>query len=257
MSDSQRSIPLETKRTPYVKGARFLVIPADLASHFEPCLAHVDSFDGYQAWIKPLHETQKLPKQEEVFLIEFQGDYVLTHRTRIVKRKARRGLVDPPSLTEAERSQLSPFTGRQDYRVNVKIPIQVRPGKLSETRPPTRHTGMVTPRKGTDSTETKSEVRNAHMVDLSRGGLGFIANASHKYEEGETLRIQAISWEYPVSIEGVVRRVSFHGNDKRVALLFPEEMTDEQRETLSAFVIQVQRREALSRPLPSTTEEPN
>lgn len=236
MSDSQRSIPLRTKRTPYVKGARFLVIPADLSSQFEPCLVAVDTFDGYQAWLKPLHESQQLPEQEEVFLIEFQGDYVLTHRTRIVQRKAPRGLVAPPSLTDAERSQLSPFTGRQDYRVNVKIPIQVRLGGNSQVHSP---------------------VRNAQMVDLSRGGLGFVASASQKYKEGQVLRIQAISWEYPVSIEGTVKRVSYHGEDKRVALLFPEEMNDDQRATLSAFVIQVQRREALSRPLPNTREESN
>lgn len=65
------------------------------------------------------------------------------------------------------------------------------------------------------------------------------------------MNIQLISWEYPVNIEAEITRASDEGDQQRLALKFPDDMTITQREMLSAFILQVQRRDALSRSLPS------
>ncbi|MCA9778572.1 MAG: PilZ domain-containing protein [Candidatus Eremiobacteraeota bacterium] len=231
MSRSKKdSIPLETDQTPYEKGVQFLVIPADLNVNFTPCTAKVSALDGYSAWLS-LTDKKKaaFPKQEEVLLIEFRGRYVYSHRSRITQRRDGKVLVAAPALTEKEESQLAPSTGRHDYRVQVDVPIQIR---FLEEKP-------------------GSLLRTGKLVDLSRGGMSFFTRDTNPYESNDQINLQVVSWEYPVNIDAEVTRVRPQDDGQVVAVRFSDKMSVRQREMVSAFIIQVQRRDALSRDLPS------
>lgn len=228
-SSKKKAISLHTADTPYVKGARFLVIPADLNQNFTPCSGQVDSLDGYSAWLSPTDQNLGFPPDEELLLIEFQDQYVLTHRTRADDRRDGRILVAAPSLTEKEESQLAPSTGRHDYRVQVSVPIQVR---YLEERP-----GAI--------------LRTGQLSDLSRGGMSFYSLEAEAYSEGDEINLQVVSWEYPVNIDAVVTRVRPFEEGQTVAVKFRDQLSVRQREMVSAFIIQVQRRDALARSLPT------
>jgi len=206
-----------------------LVIPADLNQNFTPVTCQVDALNGYDAWLSSLHECLDFPNDEEVMLIEFRDQYVFTHRSRVLERSQSKVLVSAPSLTEKEESQLAPSTGRHDYRVRVNVPIQVRfldekPGSL---------------------------LKMGELVDLSRGGVSFSTADMTPYKLGDEINLQVVSWEYPVNIDAVVTRVIEEEESQTVAVRFVDRMNVRQREMVSAFIIQVQRRDALSRSLPT------
>lgn len=228
-TSKRRIIPLKTFDSPYVKGVRFLVIPADLNSEVIPVSATVEALDGYSAWLKSESDSVDFSDQEELLLIEFRARYVYTHRVRVKSRHDGKVLVGPPTLTEKEKTQLAPSTGRYDYRVEVDVPIQVRyldagPGSL---------------------------LRTGRLRDLSRGGMSFVTRDPHPYHEGERINLQVVSWEYPVNVNAEINRVRVLEDGQQVAVKFQEEMAVRQREMVSGFIIQVQRRDALSRSLPS------
>lgn len=227
-TQKKKSISLHIKDTPYVKEARFLVIPADLNQNFTPCSAKVDALSGYQAWLSPTQESIGFPLDEELLLIEFQDQFVLTHRTRVAQRQGDKVLVEAPSLTEKEESQLAPTTGRHDYRVKVNVPIQVR---FHQEKPGT-------------------PLKMGQLCDLSRGGMSFESQDSAVYREGDLVNLQVVSWEYPVNIDAQVSRVTANPDSQTVAVRFVDGMNVRQREMVSAFIIQVQRKDALSRDLP-------
>ena len=230
VSDQQKkSISLHTADSPYVKDARFLIIPADLHQDFTPCSGSVDRLDGYSAWLKPNMPSIPFPPDEELLLIEFRDQYVFTHRTRVTERQDGCILVAAPSLTEQEESQLAPTTGRHDYRVKVDVPIQIR--YLNE-------------KPGTP-------LKTGQLLDLSRGGMSFHSRDTEDYEEGAELNLQVVSWEYPVNIDAEISRVKSTDDGLIVAVKFKNAMSVRQREMVSAFILQVQRRDALSRSLPS------
>lgn len=229
MSDKdKKSISLQATDNVYKKGTSFLVIPADLHKNFTPCSAVVESLDGYSAWLKA-EVGGGFPPEEELLLIEFREHHVVTHRTRVAGRQSGKILVKKPSLTEKEESQLAPSTGRHDYRVKVDVPIQVR--YLNE-------------KPGTP-------LRTGQLLDLSRGGMSFHSRDTEDYKSGDQLNLQVVSWEYPVNIDAVISRVKPTDDGVIVAVRFLDAMSVRQREMVSGFIIQVQRRDALSRSLPS------
>lgn len=237
--DRRKSIPLTSPPTAYKLGARYLVIPQDLSRDFALCNAKVDSLDGYGAWISPL-EDHVLPEDEALLLVEFEGEWVLTHHCKVVRREAKRVLVGASCQTDRERSQLAPTTGRHDYRIRVNLPVRIR--------------------SQGDQEDADQGPKLARLVDLSRGGMALLTPASQTYTVGETITVRVVSWDHAVHIDAVVHRVGDYDEDgkQKIALRFPEEMSLRQRESVSTFIIQVQRRDALSRALPSdfVDEEP-
>jgi hypothetical protein len=232
VKDRRKSIPLSPPPSSYRINGRYLIIPQDLTKDFNLCNAQVESLDGYGAWLRPL-EDHTFPEDECLFLIEFQDEWVLTHHTKVLKRETGRILVDAASVTERERSQLAPSTGRHDYRIKVNLPVRVKSNK--------------------DDAEADNAPKLARLVDLSRGGMALLAPASQSYSVGETITVRVVSWDHAVHIDAIVTRVSQSEEEgkQKLALQFPSEMTLRQRESVSTFIIQVQRRDALSRALPS------
>jgi hypothetical protein len=96
-----------------------------------------------------------------------------------------------------------------------------------------------------------SLLRTGSLSDLSRGGMSFFTRDTNPYAQGDELNLQVVSWEYPVNIDATVNRVRTNEDGQIVAVKFSEKMNVRQREMVSAFIIQVQRRDALSRDLPS------
>lgn len=236
VKDRRKSIPLSSPPSSYKVNGRLLVIPQDLTQDFQLCNAQVDSLDGYGAWIRPLEEHQ-FPKDDALFLIEFQDEWVLTHHTKVLKRDGGRVLVDAASVTERERSQLAPSTGRHDYRIKVNLPVRVKTNREDD--------------------EADNSPKLARLVDLSRGGMALLTPSSQSYKEGDTITVRVVSWDHAVQIDAIVTRVSPSTEEEgkqKLALQFPSEMSLRQRESVSTFIIQVQRRDALSRSLPTDIE---
>lgn len=233
VSKQKKTISLHTQDSPYVKNARFLVIPADLNQSFTPCSAEITALDGYQGWLQSVSEGIDFPGDEELLLIEFKDQYVVTHRTRVILRQDDKVLVAAPSLSEQEESQLAPSTGRHDYRVKVNVPIQIR---LRKEQPGT-------------------PLNLGQLSDLSRGGMSFTTNNLSAYQEGDEINLQVVSWEYPVNIDGVISRVTPLDEKQLVAVHFVNHMNIRQREMISAFILQVQRKDALARSLPSENDD--
>jgi hypothetical protein len=237
VKDRRKSIPLSPPASSYELQGRYLVIPQDLTQDFHLCNAQVDSLDGYGAWLRPL-EGHEFPSDDELFLVEFKDEWVLTHHTKVLKRDAqqKRVLVDAASVTERERSQLAPVTGRHDYRIKVNLPVRVKSCR--------------------EGSEADNAPKLARLVDLSRGGMALLTPASQSYSEGETITVRVVSWDHAVQIDAIVARVSQSEEEgkQKLALQFPNEMSLRQRESVSTFIIQVQRRDALSRALPTDIE---
>ena len=91
-------------------------------------------------------------------------------------------------------------------------------------------------------------------MDLSRGGLSVLVT-KRSVKIGERLKLQLMTWEHPVVIDTEVYRLQDEGERLRLALRFPQDMSVSQRELVSTFIIQVQRRDALKRSLPSESPE--
>ncbi len=205
---------------------------ANLSTQVRLCKAEIKNATRQGAELVALEENTVFPTGK-VLLIEFSGKDVLTHHCRL-SVEGERILVDSPSKTEKERSQLAPFTGRSDYRVKANLPVQVR----------------ISQGVGRSNRQWPCE-----LFDLSRGGMSLLCPLDQPFAKGQTVDIRVVSWEYPVRMETQVLRVWRDGEKNRVAVLFPDDMSLNQRELVSTFILHVQRRDALSRSLPSTDAE--
>lgn len=231
-SQSRKSISLSAASSPFRKDARYLVVPVDLSFDFDRCAVTVLSHSGTGAWLQPENVESRVPEVSSLLLIEFEGEFVHSHEVRVLNREGDNVLVSLPYRSEKERSLLAPCTGRHDYRIEVNLPVRVK----------------------TDWVEAKdAPPKLARLVDLSRGGMALLAPSNQDYEIGQEITVRVVGWDHPIRIEAEVDRVSpaDSPSKNRVALRFPADMDLTQREMISGFILQVQRRQALGRALPS------
>lgn len=190
------------------------------------------SHSGTGAWLRPESLEAPVPEISPLLLIEFEGEFVNSYEVSVLNREGSNVLVSLPYKSEKEKSLLAPCTGRHDYRIEVNLPVRVK----------------------TDWVEAKdAPPKLARLVDLSRGGMALLAPSNQAYEIGQEITVRVVGWDHPVRIEAEVERVSSSDNPSknRVALKFPADMALTQREMISGFILQVQRRQALGRALPS------
>lgn len=237
MTESKRpkSISLSAVESPYSDSTRFLVIPHDVENDFVTCAGLVQSHSGTGAWLKPENENEEFAGFSDLQLIEFRGEDVYTHHVRVLSKKGNAILVSVPQKTEKENSLLAPVTGRYDYRIEVNLPVRVK----------------------TEWVEAKdAPPKLARLTNLSRGGMAILAPSNQKYHEGQEITIRVVGWDHPVRIEAEVERVTLTDGKRkqRIALRFPAEIDVSQREMITSFILQVQRREALGRDLPSADQ---
>jgi c-di-GMP-binding flagellar brake protein YcgR len=228
----RKSISLNSFQSPYKNEARFLVIPANLEADFQTCAGIVRSHSGTGAWLQPEKKEVPFPAVSELLLIKFCQEFVYTHQVRVLAKEKGAILVSLPSETQREKSLLAPSTGRYDYRIDVSIPVRVK----------------------TDWLESKdASPKLARLTNLSRGGMALLTPANQKYTVGMEITVRVVGWDHPVRIEAIVNRVvPAESKDKnRIALEFPDYIDVTQREMISSFILQVQRRQALGRALPT------
>ena len=227
-----KPISLNPVESPYHDSARFLVIPQDLEHDFSTCAGLVRSHSGTGAWLYPEDEKQSFPPVSDLLLIEFRGEVVFTHQVTVLSKKGRDILVSIPRKTEEETSLLAPSTGRHDYRIEVYLPVRVKTDWVEDRDAPPKL---------------------ARLTNLSRGGMAILAPLNQEYREGQEITIRVVGWDHPVRIETIVDRITvIKGKRKqRIALKFPKDIDVSQREMISSFILQVQRREALGRDLPT------
>ncbi len=229
----RKTVPIQPM-APYRAEARYLVIPADLKGEFSACRAVVQSLESNGAWLAAREESPDFPGCEEVLLIEFHADSTLTHRTRILRREPARVWVDCPSLSQPAKNQLLPMGGRRDFRVSAHLPV-------------------VIVLKGEEFNQALP--RGGRLNDLSRGGMGLVVPIEDIYAKGQLVQVQVVSWAYGVSVETTVQRVWIEGEQKMLALKFPENLDPEQRERVSSFILHVQRKASLESSLPVAVED--
>lgn len=234
MAKKIKTVPIQPI-APYRSGAHYMVIPADLQADFFVCQALVESLESNGAWLILREGSPPFPGCEEVSLVEFQADSVLTHRSRILRREESRVWVDCPSLSGVSKSELLPMGDRQDFRVAAELPVVIL-------------------LKGEEF--ARALPRSGSLRDLSRGGLGLTVPVQDIYAKGQPIEVQVVSFAYAVSVESTVERVWIEGDEKFMALKFPEELTPQQRERISSFVLHVQRKASLGSTLPVLWEEP-
>jgi len=234
-SNRPKSISLSSVGSPFRDDSRYLVIPADLHQDFQPCAGIVQSHSGSGAWLKPEDPERSFPPVSDLLLIEFQDEFVITHEVTVLSKKDQSIFVSVPRKSEKESSLLAPSTGRFDYRIEVNLPVRVK----------------------TDWVESKdAPPKLARLTNLSRGGMALLAPNRQKYEEGQEITVRVVGWDHPVRIEAVIERITpLAGRSKnKLALRFPDHIDVSQREMISSFILQVQRREALGRALPSADD---
>lgn len=219
---------------PYATGAHYMVIPADLRGEFAVCKVVVEQLEENGAWLTQRPGSAPFPTVEEVLLVDFKSASVLTHHTRILKREPERVWVDCPSLSRRSRNQLLPTGGRRDFRVPAELPVVIllKGEELAHTLP-----------------------RSGRLNDLSRGGMGLSVPVEDIYATGQLVEVQVVSWAYAVSVETRIERVWVEGEQKLLALKFPEGLGPEQRERISAFILHVQRKASLESSLPVAIED--
>ncbi|MBN9418467.1 MAG: PilZ domain-containing protein [Candidatus Eremiobacteraeota bacterium] len=232
MARKIRTVPIGPV-TPYRSGARYLVMPADLHGDFAVCRTLVENLEGDGAWLTLREDSPDFPNVEEVLLVEFQSDSVLTHRTRIMRREAQRVWVDCPSLSRRSKNQMLPAGARRDFRVASQLPVVIllRGEEFAQALP-----------------------RQGRLNDVSRGGMGLVVPVQDIYVRGQSIEVQVVSWAHAVSVECTVQRIWLEGERKFLALKFPHDLGLEQRERITAFVLHVQRQASLENTLPAIVD---
>lgn len=231
-----KPISLNAVSSPYQDGARYLVIPQELDIDFTPCAGLLTSHSGTGAWLEPESGEVDFPPVSDLLLIEFRGEKVFTHQVTLLNKKGREILVSVPRKTEEETSLLAPSTGRHDYRIEVYLPVRVKTDWIEEKDAPPKL---------------------ARLTNLSRGGMALLAPLNQEYREGQEITVRVVGWDHPVRIETIVERITPipAKRKQRIALKFPDDLDVAQREMISSFILQVQRREALGRDLPTADFE--
>lgn len=207
----------------FVVGTPFLVMSADMRTQVKARKAVLTALAPEGAWLKSSErDNETFPRQEEVLLVVFLGRDTYTHRCRILQRKRDEALISRPSLTKVEKSQLEPFTGRHDYRVEAYYPAEIR----------------------TIGEDSSTEPRYCHLCDLSRGGMGLEVPATDHYASGSEVEVRLVSWDYPVRLRAEVVRSWPTETAQRVALIFRDDLPEIQKDLISQFILDAQRREA-------------
>lgn len=233
MARKIKTVPIQPP-SPFREGAHYMVFPTDLMGDFSVCKGLVLSLEDEGAWLALRPGSAPFPGAEEVWLAEFQANSVITHRSRILRREPGRVWVDRPSLSRSDKNQMLPMEGRRDFRVPANLPVVIL-------------------LKGDEW--AGSLPRSGRLSDLSRGGMGLLVPIEDIYAKGQLIEVQVVSFAYGVSVETTVERIRMEGDQKILALKFPEDLDPDQRERVSAFILQVQRRASLESSLPVPVED--
>ena len=128
-------------------------------------------------------------------------------------------LVGRPLKSSQEKSKLDSLGGRQHFRIELQLPVEVKiPGLAGKTIPPMA----------------------GHTRDISKGGLAL--TLTRGFDNGRELEVRVLSWNFPLQIKARVVRCDEEANGRfTVAVAFPDEMSSITRDLVNHFIMENQR----------------
>lgn len=128
-------------------------------------------------------------------------------------------LVGRPLKSMAEKSKLDSLGGRQHFRIELALPVEVKiPGLAGKSIPP----------------------MSGHTRDISKGGMALALTRG--FDMGRELEVRVLSWNFPLQIKARVVRCDEEANGRfLVAIAFPDEMSAITRDLVAHFIMENQR----------------
>ncbi len=127
-------------------------------------------------------------------------------------------VVAPPVKAVQEESKLSQQGGRKHYRINFRLPAEVRAVRGSELGP----------------------AMSCHTRDISMGGMA--VEATKPFESAPMVEVRVLSWNFPLNARArVVRSFELNPGLHVIALEFPENLSSISRDLISQFILENQK----------------
>lgn len=169
-------------------------------------------------------EVDPLPvsPKEVLSLVMFDERRQVSYDCPVIRVKAgnpEQVLVGRPLKSMAEKSKLDSLGGRQHFRIELQLPVEVKiPGLAGKSIPP----------------------MSGHTRDVSKGGLAL--TLARGFDMGRELEVRVLSWNFPLQIKARVVRCDEEANGRFiVAVAFPEEMSAITRDLVAHFIMENQR----------------
>lgn len=169
-------------------------------------------------------ENDPLPvsPKEVLSLVMFDERRQVTYDCPVIRVKPgnpEQVLVGRPLKSMAEKSKLDSLGGRQHFRIELALPVEVKiPGMAGKSIPP----------------------MSGHTRDISKGGLAL--TLTRGFDMGRELEVRVLSWNFPLQIKARVVRCDEENNGRfTVAVAFPDEMSAITRDLVAHFIMENQR----------------
>jgi hypothetical protein len=181
--------------------------------------------DAEGIWVARIPgENDPLPvsPKEVLSLVMFDERRQVSYDCPVIRVKAgnpEQVLVGRPLKSMAEKSKLDSLGGRQHFRIELQLPVEVKiPGLAGKSIPP----------------------MSGHTRDISKGGVAL--TLSRGFDMGRELEIRVLSWNFPLQIKARVVRCDEEANGRfTVAVAFPEDMSAVTRDLVAHFIMENQR----------------
>lgn len=181
--------------------------------------------DAEGIWVARIPgENDPLPvsPKEVLSLVMFDERRQVSYDCPIIRVKAgnpEQVLVGRPLKSLAEKSKLDSLGGRQHFRIELQLPVEVKiPGLAGKSIPP----------------------MSGHTRDVSKGGLAL--TLARGFDMGRELEVRVLSWNFPLQIKARVVRCDEEANGRfMVAVAFPEDMSAITRDLVAHFIMENQR----------------
>ncbi len=185
----------------------------------------VSKVDAEGIWVVRLpSEPDPLPvaPKEILTLVMFDERRQLSFDCPVIRLKTgnpEQVLVGRPLKSLQEKSKLDSIGGRQHYRIETQLPVEVKvAGPSGKGIPPI----------------------SGHTRDISKGGLAIVLPRG--FERGRELEIRVLSWNFPLQMKARVVRCDEEPNHRFVvAIAFPEDMSAITRDLVAHFIMENQR----------------
>ena len=181
--------------------------------------------DAEGIWVARLpSEPDPLPvsPKEVLSLVVFDERKQVSYDCPVIRVKAGNPelvLVGHPLTSHSEKSKLDSVGGRQHFRIETQLPVEIKiPGLAGKGIPPLQ----------------------GHTRDISKGGVSL--TLTRPFDEGRELDLRVLSWNFPLQIRVKVTRCEEEANGKfTVSIAFPENMSSITRDLVGHFIMENQR----------------
>ena len=208
-----------------VPGATMRAIPEKQPATPRGWNVKVVKTDAEGIWVaRVAGELEPLPvaAKEVLALVIFDERKQVSYDCPIIRIKAGNPeliLVGRPLNSKQEKSKLDSLGGRQHFRIETQLPVEVKlPGLAGKGIPPL----------------------SGHTRDISKGGMALML--ARRFDLGRELDVRVLSWNFPLQIRAKVVRCEEEANGRfSVAVAFPDDMSSITRDLVGHFIMENQR----------------